>query len=420
MPGWRNDAATAGTVVTVANPTLAAAVRRETRGQRVRALLLVAPLFMLLMLSFCLPIGALLTRGIYDPTIADALPRTAAALGASSAQDVPDDAVFAALGADLLAAKEDNSVFNLAKTLNNLLPGARSHVLRAARGVAAGGVLTRATLITADPFWGETDTWFAIRHGIRRFTTNYLLAAIDLQWLPGGGIGPLPADQAIYRAVFARTFMVAAIVTLTTLVLGFPLAWLLANLPRQIAARLIMLVLLPFWTSILVRTAAWTVLLQKFGILNELMLGLGIIGERVDLMYTRTGLVIAMSHIQLPFTLLPIYSVMRTIDPSQMRAAYSLGARPIAAFVRIYLPQVMPGVMAGGLLTFILCLGYFITPALVGGPTDQLISNFISNYINFELNWQMAAALSCILLTLTLALFALFARLFGIDRLKLV
>jgi putative spermidine/putrescine transport system permease protein len=127
-----------------------------------------------------------------------------------------------------------------------------------------------------------------------------------------------------------------------------------------------------------------------------------------------------MTHIQLPFTLLPIYSVMRTISPSQLRAAYSLGARPVAAFRRVYLPQVMPGVIAGCLLTFILCLGYFITPALVGGPADQLIANFISNYINVELNWQMAAALSCILLVLTLGLFAALARMFSIDRMKLI
>ena len=159
--------------------------------------------------------------------------------------------------------------------------------------------------------------------------------------------------------------------------LGFPLAWLLANLSGPTATRLILLVLLPFWTSILVRTAAWTVLLQRSGILNELLLGLQVIEHPADLMYTRTGLIIAMTHIQLPFTLLPIYSIMRTISPAQMRAAYSLGARPVAAFRRVYLPQVMPGVMAGCLLTFILCLGYFITPALVGGPADQLIANFI-------------------------------------------
>lgn len=383
-------------------------------------MLLAAPLLLLLLASFCLPIAGLLARAVYDPTIAEALPRTAAALNGSPARGVPDDAVFAALGQDLLAGKQDNSVFNLAKTLNNLLPGARSHVLRAARSLSPGDTLNRAALLAADPFWGQTDTWFAVRLGVRPFTSSYLLAAVDLQWEPSGGVGPLPPDQAIYRAVFLRTFMIATLVTLVTLALGFPLAWLLANLPGQLAARLIMLVLLPFWTSILVRTAAWTVLLQKFGILNEILLWLGITGERMDLMYTRTGLIIAMTHIQLPFTLLPIYSVMRTISPSQMRAAYSLGARPLAAFIRVYLPQVMPGVMAGCLLTFILCLGYFITPALIGGPADQLISNFISNYINSELNWQMAAALSFILLALTLGLFALFTRLLGVDRMKLV
>jgi putative spermidine/putrescine transport system permease protein len=400
-------------------PTLAAAVRRASRGQRLRAILLVAPLFVLLLLSFCLPIAALLARAIYDPTMRDALPHTAAAIYASPG-GVPDDAVFAALGDDLLAAKQNDSLYNLAKDLNNLLPAARSHVLRAARGLSPDKPPTRAGFIAADPFWGERETWLAIRNGVRPFTTSYLLAAVDLRWSASGRIRPVPPDQAIYRTIFARTFAIAAAVTVITLLLGFPLAWLLANLPSRVATRLILLVLLPFWTSILVRTAAWTVLLQKFGILNELLLALHIVDDRIDLMYTRTGLIIAMTHIQLPFTLLPIYSIMRTIAPAQMRAAYSLGARPFFAFRRVYLPQVMPGVIAGCLLTFILCLGYFITPALVGGPADQLIANFISNYINIELNWQMAAALSFILLALTLGLFAAFARLFGIDRMKLV
>jgi putative spermidine/putrescine transport system permease protein len=310
-------------------------------------MLLVAPLFVLLLLSFCLPIAELLAHAVYDPTMHDALPRTAAALAASPGQGVPDDIVFAALGDDLLTAKRNDSLYNLAKDLNNLLPAARSHVLRTARGLSPEKLLTRAELASVDPFWGESETWFAIRSGVRLFTTSYLLAAIDLQWTPEGSIGQVPADQAIYRTIFARTFAIAAAVTLITLVLGFPLAWLLANLPGPIAARLILLVLLPYWTSILVRTAAWTVLLQRFGILNELLLALHITDHRIDLMYTRAGLIIAMTHIQLPFTLLPIYSVMRTISSSQMRAAYSLGARFFVAFRRVYVPQVMPGVMAG-------------------------------------------------------------------------
>ena len=383
-------------------------------------MLLVAPLFVLLLVSFGLPIAALLARAIYDPTMHDALPRTAAALDTSPGRGVPEDAVFAAFVADLLEAKRNDSLYSLAKDLNNLLPAARSHVLRTARGLSPDTRTTRGELAALDPFWGESDTWSAIRNGVRPFTTNYLLAAIDLHWTEDGDIGAVAPDQAIYRTIFARTFGIAAGVTLITLVLSFPLAWLLANLPGPTAARLILLVLLPFWTSILVRTAAWTVLLQRSGILNELLLGLHLTDHPIDLMYTRTGLIVAMTHIQLPFTLLPIYSIMRTIPPSQMRAAYSLGARPFAAFRRVYLPQVMPGVMAGCLLTFILCLGYFITPALVGGPADQLIANFIANYINIELNWPMAAALSVILLALTLGLFAAFARMLGVDRMKLV
>lgn len=383
-------------------------------------MLLVAPLFVLLLLSFCLPIAALLARAVYDPTMHDALPRTAAALDASPGQNVPDGVVFAALVEDLLEAKQNDLLYNLAKELNTLIPAARSHVLRTARGLSSDQRTTRDELIALDPFWGESETWTAITNGVRPFTTNYLLAAVDLHWTAAGDIGAVAPDQAIYRTIFARTFGIAAGVTLITLVLSFPLAWLLASLSGPTAARLILLVLLPFWTSILVRTAAWTVLLQRSGILNELLLGLHVTHHPIDLMYTRIGLIIAMTHIQLPFTLLPIYSVMRTISPSQMRAAYSLGARPFAAFRRVYLPQVMPGVMAGCLLTFILCLGYFITPALVGGPADQLIANFISNYINVDLNWPMAAALSVILLALTLGLFGAFARLFGIDRMKLI
>jgi putative spermidine/putrescine transport system permease protein len=406
--------------VTATQPTLAVAVRRSTRGQRMYAMLLVAPLFVLLLASFCLPIAALLARAVYDPTMHDALPRTAAALAASPGKGLPDDAVFAALGDDLLSAKRNDLLYNLARDLNNLLPAARSHLLRTARRIISNKPMTRTDFIAADPFWGDSETWFAIRNGVRSLTTSYLLAAIDLQWTPAGGIREVPPEQGIYRAIFLRTFGIAAAVTLITLVLGFPLAWLLATLPGPLATRLILLVLLPFWTSILVRTAAWTVLLQRFGILNDLLLALHVTDHRFDLMYTRTGLIIAMTHIQLPFTLLPIYSIMRTISSTQMRAAYSLGARPFAAFRRVYLPQVMPGVMAGCLLTFILCLGYFITPALVGGPTDQLIANFISNYIDVDLDWQMAAALSCILLVFTLGLFAVFARMFGVDRMKLV
>ena len=332
---------------------------------------------------------------------------------------VPDDATLEAFATDLAAAKAAGTVSEFAKSLNARLPGARSQVLKTSRALGPDGA-SPVEVVKSVPFWSKPETWSSIRVGTHRFTSFYLLSALDLRWDADGSIGQVPPEQAIFVRVFARTFMVATIVTLATLVLGFPLAYLMSSVPKGLAAVLIVAVLLPFWTSILVRTAAWTVLLQKMGLVNELFLWLGVTADRLDLMYSRVGLVIAMTHIQLPFTLLPIYSVMRTIQPSQMRAAYSLGGRPFTSFRRVYLPQVVPGIMAGCLLTFILCLGYYITPALIGGASDQLISNFIASYVNVELNWEMAAALSFILLMFTLALYAIFAKLLGLDRLKLV
>lgn len=399
--------------------TLGRALKRAEFGVRLRTLLLAMPLLVLLLLSFGIPIALLLARAVYDPSIADALPRTSEALRGWDGNGLPADPVFAALADDIRENQARGTAADLAKSLNTRMPGARSQVLRTARQLQRGDGQSPLEVVKSMPFWSEPATWKVVEAGSRKLTSFYLLSALDLQWNDAGGIERVPDEQAIFVRVFMRTFAVAAIVTLGTLILAFPLAYLIANAPKTVAAILIVAVLLPFWTSILVRTAAWTVLLQKFGLVNDLLLWLGA-SERLDLMYSRLGLVIAMIHIQLPFTLLPIYSVMRTIQPSQMRAAYSLGARPATAFRRVYVPQVMPGVMAGCLLTFILSLGYYITPALIGGARDQLISNFIANYINVDLNWEMAAALSFILLAFTLALFGIFARLLGLDRLKLV
>ncbi|MHC2792846.1 putative spermidine/putrescine transport system permease protein [Mesorhizobium jarvisii] len=400
--------------------TASAAMRRAEFGDRLRSLALAAPLLLLLALSFGIPIVLLLSRAVYDPTIADALPRTSQALADWNGQGLPADAAFIALAADLSENQAKGTAYELAKALNARLPGARSQVLKTVRQLEGAAGKPPLEIVKAVPFWSAPGTWPTIANSTHALTSFYLLSALDLRWNADGGIERVPPEQAIFLQVFLRTFLVAAAVTLATLLLGFPLAYLIASVPKGLAAILIVAVLLPFWTSILVRTAAWTVLLQKFGLVNDMLLWLGFASERLDLMYSRIGLIIAMTHIQLPFTLLPIYSVMRTIAPSQMKAAYSLGARPFTAFRRVYLPQVFPGVMAGCLLTFILCLGYYITPALIGGASDQLISNFIANYVNVELNWEMAAALSFILLVFTLALFGIFARILGLDRLKMV
>ncbi|WP_245311641.1 ABC transporter permease [Bradyrhizobium pachyrhizi] len=197
------------------------------------------------------------------------------------------------------------------------------------------------------------------------------------------------------------------------------MAYLLATLPPRSSNLLMIMVVLPFWTSLLVRTTAWVVLLQQHGVVNETLMALHIISEPAQLIFNRAGTVIAMTHIQLPFTLLPIYSVMKTISPSHIRAARSLGAGPFYAFWTVYFPQTLPGIAAGCLLTFILCLGYYITPALVGGANDQMVGYFVAHYTNEELNWGMASALGVILLTATLLLYYVFNKLVGVDRIKM-
>ena len=399
----------------IAVPRIRASEHRET----LRPLALAAPLLLLLFFSFGAPIVALLSRAVYEPTIANALPQTIAALRQDSSAGVPDEPVFLAFAADLREAQAAGAVYEFAKVLNTRLSGARSQVLRAARYVVQDPAASKEGMIKAAPLLAEQQAWTAIRDGTHRFTTFFLLSAFDLRWTDQGMIGAVPADQAVYIRVFGRTFLIATIVTLATLALAFPLSYLMTNIRPTLAGIVLVLVLLPFWTSILVRTAAWTVILQKYGLLNDLLLWLGITSERLELMYSRTGLIIAMTHIQLPFTLLPIYSVMRSVQPSQLRAAQSLGGRPFTVFRRVYLPQVMPGVLAGCLLTFILCLGYYITPVLIGGASDQLISNFIANYVNVELNWEMAAALSFVLLASTLGLYVTMTRYLGLDLFKM-
>jgi putative spermidine/putrescine transport system permease protein len=395
--------------------------RIRTRDQRdsLRPFALATPLLLLLFFSFGAPIVALLSRAVYEPTIANTLPRTIPALGQDRGAGVPDEPVFLAFAADLKEAQAQGNVQEFAKSLNTRLSGARSQVLRIARNAGQDQTTSKEAMIKAAPLLGEPRFWAAIREGGNRFTSFFLLSAFDLRWTDQGTIGAVSADQAVFVRVFGRTFLIATIVTLSTLALAFPLAYLMTNLRPAIAGIVLVLVLLPFWTSILVRTAAWTVILQKYGLLNDLLLWLGLTSQRLELMYSRTGLIIAMTHIQLPFTLLPIYSVMRSVPPTQLRAAQSLGARPFAAFWRVYLPQVMPGVLAGCLLTFILCLGYYITPVLIGGASDQLISNFIANYVNAELNWEMAAALSFVLLASTLGLYVTMTRFLGLDLFKM-
>jgi len=252
-------------------------------------------------------------------------------------------------------------------------------------------------------------------------TAIYYFNAVDRTYDIEGNVIMQPEERRMYVKTWIKTLKVSVYVTFFCLVLGFPVAHLLANLPLRYSNLLMIFVLLPFWTSLLVRTTAWIVMLQQKGVINGVLVWLGIINDdqRIQMVYNMTGTIIAMTQILLPFMILPLYSVMKVIPKSHMRAAQNLGAKPATAFIRVYLPQTVPGMSAGGLLVFVLAIGYFITPELVGGKDGQLIGHWIAYHLKTTLNWGLCAAIGSILLFVMLVLYWLYNKIVGIDNIKL-
>ena len=271
-----------------------------------------------------------------------------------------------------------------------------------------------------DEDWEDPEVWKTIQANAAKYTPGYFLNAVDLQ-MTTEGVESRPSNERIYVVLFQRTLFMSLLITFSCIVLGYPVAWILANLPARTANLLMILVLLPFWTSLLVRTSSWKVLLQQQGVINDLLVWIGLIDDanRLVMINNQTGTIIAMTHILLPFMILPLYSVMKTIPPSYLRAAKSLGATDWTAFWRVYFPQSVPGIGAGSILVFILAIGYYITPELVGGTQGVFISNRIAFHISSSLNWGLAAALGTILLAAVLVLYWTYDKIVGIDNVKL-
>ncbi len=415
--------------------TLKEQLARAERRNRLRAFLLVVPLLAFLTFAFFAPITFMLGRSFYDPLLPDNLPRTLEVLsGWERERDpLPPDEAYAALGEELVAARKARMLGRLATRLNYDIGGTRSLFTKTgrklARMVKKGETPTdpagwKQALLKIDRKWGKSEIWGAIVNDGHRYTLNFYLKALDFRRDWQGNIVREVANKRLYLltgwdSVWVRTAWISLLVTVFCVLLGYPVSYLLANLPLRISNLLMILVLLPFWTSLLVRTTAWIVVLQTQGVLNDLMLFLGILDERIQLIFNRFGVVVAMTHILLPFMILPIYSVMKNISPSYVRAARSLGATPFTAFWKVYFPQSVPGIGAGALLVFILALGYYITPALVGGPRDQLMSYFVALHTTKTLNWGLASALGSLLLAAVTAVYVLYDRLVGIDNMKL-
>jgi putative spermidine/putrescine transport system permease protein len=521
-------------------------LNRALRVQKMRALALIAPLLIFVLVTFIAPIADMLFRSVENDIVSDTLPKTTELLADWDEQgtEIPDEPVFEALYDDIFFAQEAKMHTRLGGRLNYELSGMSSLFRQTGRGVEDMGEVyqdqfedfdefwetgenwnsfmasdewlaemqdwnsredpqptfelrdgiaealprTAATylryadyiqnenmdnLFSHDPYaivysslyedltgtnglssytgpaadqlaaaqtvaptfetvnfteafreidddWTSLDTWQTLKIYSPKFTSGYFLNAIDMQKSVDGP-EMRPENQQIYGILFWRTMVMSVAITLSCIMLGYPVAWILANLPARQANLLLILVLLPFWTSLLVRTSAWKVMLQNQGVINDTLVWLGLVAtdDRLTLINNQTGTIIAMTHILLPFMILPLYSVMQTIQPTYLRAAKSLGATNWTAFWRVYFPQSIPGIGAGSILVFILAIGYYITPEIVGGTSGTFISNRIAYHISSSLNWGLGAALGAILLVAVLILYYAYDKIVGIDNVKL-
>jgi len=382
----------------------------------------VLPLLAFVVVTFIAPLATMLVRSVHDPVVADVLPETIEALAGWDGQGLPDESAYEAMAVELARANESRTLGQAASRINRIQSGLRGALTRTARRLPpdAGPPWSEA-LAAADDAWSAPGTWPATRESGKRFTSRHYLNALDLQRLPDGSVAGQPEERRIYRTLFWRTLWVSSGITLLCLLLGYPLAHMIAHAAPRRQNLLLALVLVPFWTSLLVRTTSWIVLLQTQGVVNDILVWLGFVGDdsRLVMIYNMTGTFVAMTHVLLPFMILPLYSVMRSIPRRHMDAAASMGATPFRAFRRVYWPQTLSGVGAGSLLVFILAIGYYITPALVGGQSGQLVSNFIAYHMQTSLNWGLAGALGGILLACVAVLYLACGRVAGLDRMRL-
>lgn len=396
--------------------------RRELRRRKLTAFLFVAPLLAFLLFAFVAPIGSMLFRSVHNPNVADLIPATLERMDEWDGEALPGPEVLDQFALDLKRLANERTSGRLAGEVNRIMPGASSLIQSTARRVRAvpdeelrerGAAL----LFESHANWEQVAIWRAIRDSGKPFTAAHYLTALDLERTESGAIQGRDGPR-IYVTLYIQSLRIALTITLLTFLLGYPLSYYLANAPTRTANILLIFVLLPFWTSLLVRTTSWIALLQTNGVINTTLMGAGITSSPFNMLYTGLATIIAMTHILLPFMILPLYSVMKGIDPSYLRAAMSMGARPIPAFLRIYFPMTLPGLSAGALLVFIVSVGYYITPALVGGSDGQMISNLIAFHMQQSNNWPLAAALGSLLLVLILLLYWTYDRLVGAKNIS--
>ena len=389
------------------------------RSPAIGAVLLAAPLLVFLLLVYVAPISALLWRAVDNPEVVEHLPRTVSALADWDGRDLPPEVAFAALASDLVETQKNRTTAIVARRANLAYPGLRSLLTTAGNRVSRMAPPYRDAFIALNADWADPHIWRVLKHLGHPMTPDYMLAALDLR-MADGTLERMPEERVVHVPALGRTLWISLTVCFCCLLLGLPAAMLLAWAPPRLAGVLMVCVLMPFWVSLLARTTAWIVLLQNEGLLNKTLSFLDLISEPLPLMFNRAGVLIAMTHVLLPYMVLPLYATFRSIPRHLVQAALSLGASPPRVLLKVCLPMAMPGIAAGCLLVIILALGYYITPALVGGAGDQMIAYFIAYHVQTGLNWGMAAALSSVLLVALLLLYRLYRQLAGPAGARLI
>jgi len=410
-----------GEILTTDGIPLKVSLRRAERKNKIRALFLVLPLALFITVTFVIPIISMLTRSVDDKQINTVIPKTFELYKQWDQKELPSEEMYATIFNEIMTA-DKRQVGKASTRMNYSKSGWKSLIKKSKRKfkkIKEGPY--KEQMIAIDKKWADMEYWKALGQMVDPITFGYYLNAVDLKYDSNKKIVRQPEKRRIYNYTWYKTIKISVLVTLFCLILGYPIAHLLATLPLKLSNLLMIFVLLPFWTSLLVRTVSWIVILMQNGIFNNILVWAGIVSDdnRIQLIYNETGTLIAMTQILLPFMVLPLYSVMKTIPPSYMRAALNLGAQPMHAFYRIYMPQTVPGISAGGLLVFVLAIGYFITPELVGGSDGQLIGHWIAYHLKSSLNWGLCSALGTILLVAMLVLYWVYNKIVGIENIKL-
>ena len=413
---------TANKILTSDGVPLEESLKKAEKKNKVKAFLLVAPLLLFLLITYIFPIGEMFTRSIDDKMITNMLPNTFKSMEKWDGKELPPEEVFASFLSDYKVLVKNKTQGKLGQRLNKEKNGFNSILKKLKRKMKKfeeGNY--KQQIISVHKRFANVEYWRAMKRTAPPYTAIKYLKAVDLYTDENGSIVQVEESRRIYKKLWVRTLEVALFVTIFTFLMGYPIAHLLATIPMKYSNLLMICVLLPFWTSLLVRTASWMILLQQQGVVNDFFVLIGLVADnnRPEMMYNKVGTYVAMSQILLPFMVLPLYSVMKTISPSLMRAGKSLGGTPFVSFWKIYFPLTISGIGAGSLLVFILAVGYYITPELVGGASGKLISNQIAYHMKQTLDWSFASAMGLMLLCGVLSIYWIYNKLVGVDNIKL-